>query len=167
MEIIGCCSLHTSTNLYLDISTRYYLYKDKESKQESRRIDKPKIPYLQSFNLSLKTGVVNMHEFPNIDIDSLDQRRIQWEGHAMPCWSPKALLWKYWSYAILLKGPWEKLRACHTRNEGIVGAGSSSVVVLQSTPESCQNKTNFVRKKCPVPHWKRVQDYIDVKIEEL
>ena len=58
----------------ISIRIRWY----EESNPESRRINKPKLPHIRPFNLSLKT--VNTYEFPNIDIDTLDQRKIQWEG---------------------------------------------------------------------------------------
>ena len=105
METIGCCSLHTGTFILVIISIRIRWYE--ESNPESRRINKPKLPHIRPFNLSLKT--VNMYEFPNIDIDTLDQRKTQWEGHAMPCradWTNSCLNLTFSERSPIEKGGW-------------------------------------------------------------
>ena len=87
----------------ISIRIRWY----EESNPESRRINKPKLPHIRPFNLSLKT--VNTYEFPNIDIDTLDQRKIQWEGHAMPCradWTNFCLNLTFSERSPIEKGGW-------------------------------------------------------------
>ena len=87
----------------ISIRIRWY----EESNPESRRINKPKLPHIRPFNLSLKT--VNTYEFPNIDIDSLDQSKTQWEGHAMPCradWTNFCLNLTFSERSPIEKGGW-------------------------------------------------------------